>query len=104
MKIILWRMAHNYLPTDDKLRKRTILTRYACFFCNRVETVEHCFFFCCYAKEIWAELKRYFHILLNLKGFINIRQWLLEWINAASDLHAMYFAVAIWHICDKEIT
>ena len=36
--------------------------------------------------------------MLNLKGFINIRQWLLEWVNVASDLHTMYFAVAIWHI------
>ena len=52
MKIILWRTAHNCLPTGDQLHKCTIPTRYECFIYNRIETVEHCFFFCHYVKKL----------------------------------------------------
>ena len=43
MKVILWRLAHNCLPTGAQLQVRSIPTRYDCHFCNREETIEHCF-------------------------------------------------------------
>jgi ribonuclease HI len=101
MKIILWRMAHNCLPTGDQLHRRTIPTRYECIFCNRFETLEHCFFRCQYVKEIRADLKNSFHISLKMKTFVRVQQWLLEWINDASDFQSLVFAVAIWHIWDN---
>jgi ribonuclease HI len=101
MKIILWRMAHNCLPTGDQLQRRAIPTRYECIFCNRDETVEHCFFKCHYVKEIWSELKKSFHISLNLKAFIHIQQWLLDWIRDASEVQSLTFAVATWHIWEN---
>uniref|UniRef100_A0A8R7QIH1 Reverse transcriptase zinc-binding domain-containing protein n=1 Tax=Triticum urartu TaxID=4572 RepID=A0A8R7QIH1_TRIUA len=39
MKIVLWRIAQNCLPTGDQLHKRSIPTRYDCIFCNKTETV-----------------------------------------------------------------
>ena len=58
MKIMLWRIAHNCLPTGSQLQTRSIPTRYDCYFCNREENVEHCFLQCQYVKEIWGDLKR----------------------------------------------
>jgi hypothetical protein len=57
MKFVLWRMAHNCLPTGAQLQLQSILTRYDCYVCNSVEHVEHCLLQCQYVKEIWKELK-----------------------------------------------
>ncbi|XBI35755.1 hypothetical protein VPH35_121403 [Triticum aestivum] len=70
-------------------------------FCNREETVEHCFLQCHYVKEIWKELKKEYAICLKLKSFTHIRQWVLEWIQNATDFQSMIMAVAIWHIWEN---
>lgn len=101
MKVVLWRMAHNCLPTGTQLQVRSIPTRYDCYFCNRGETIEHCFLQCEYVKEIWKDLKKEYGICLNLKSFSYIRQWLLDWISEASEFHSMIMAVASWHIWDN---
>ena len=67
MKVILWRMGHNSLPTGIQLQMRSIPARYDCHLCNREENVEHCFFHCQYVKEIWKELKKDYGICLKLK-------------------------------------
>jgi hypothetical protein len=66
-----------------------------------VEHVEHCLLQCQYVKEIWKELKKEYGIQLNLKCFVNVRQWLLDWITAASGFHSTIQAVAIWHIWEN---
>nr|XP_051200174.1 uncharacterized protein LOC127313744 [Lolium perenne] len=101
MKIVLWRIAQNCLPTGDQLQTRSIPTRYDCVFCNRSENVAHCFLLCHYVKEIWAELKIYFDFSLNLSNFVHIEQWLLDWILNASDYQSVVFAVAAWHIWEN---
>jgi hypothetical protein len=35
MKVILWRIAHDCLPTGKQLQVRSIQTRYDCHLCNR---------------------------------------------------------------------
>jgi hypothetical protein len=52
MKVILWRMSHDCLPTGYQFCVRSLHIRYDCYFCNKEETVEHCFLYCHYVKEI----------------------------------------------------
>jgi hypothetical protein len=73
MKVVLWRMAHNCLPTGSQLQVRSIPTRYDCYHCNREENVVHCFLQCLYVREIWKEIKKIYGISLNLKNLANIR-------------------------------
>jgi hypothetical protein len=40
MKIVLWRLAHDCLPTGYQLCRRHIPTSDSCIFCNRMEKVE----------------------------------------------------------------
>ena len=101
MKVVLWRQAHDWLPTGYQLQVRSIPTSYNCYFCNREETVKHYFLHCHYVKEIWKELKKDYGICLNLKSFTHIRQWILTWLFNATDFHAIVFAVAIWHIWEN---
>lgn len=101
MKIVLWRIAHNCLPTGSQLQVRSIPTRYDCCFCGREENIEHCFLQCQYVKEIWRELKSNYGICLNVKKIIHIRQWLLDWIAKAPSFHSTILAVAMWHIWEN---
>ena len=52
-------------------------------------------------KEIWKELKKDYGIHLNLKNFVHIRQWLMDWLTQAFEFHLMIFAVAVWHIWEN---
>ena len=101
MKVVLWRIAQNCLPTGDQLQIRSIPTRYECIFCNKSESVVHCFLLCHYVKEIWADLKKEYGISLKISSFVHMQQWMLDWISSASDLHSMIFAVAVWHIWEN---
>lgn len=57
MKIVLWRLAHDCLPTGQLLC-RHIPTSDACCFCGQVETVAHAFLKCQYVAEIWDQMKK----------------------------------------------
>ena len=59
------------------------------------------FLHCHYVREIWKELKKEYGICLKLKSLNHIRQWLLEWIQNATEFHSMIMAVAIWHIWEN---
>jgi hypothetical protein len=56
MKVVLWRMAHNCLPTGTQLQVRSIPTRYDNYLSNRVEDVEHRFLQCQYVKAYKTSL------------------------------------------------
>lgn len=45
-------------------------------------------------KGIWHSLK-------SKMRFVNVRQWLLDWITTASGFHCTILAVAIWHIWEN---
>lgn len=75
MKIVLWRITHNCLPTGFLLRQ--------------------------YVTEIWKQLKKDYGISLKLFFFIHISQWMLDWITEAPADHSMILAVAMWHIWEN---
>lgn len=93
MKIVIWRLAHDCLPSGTQLRKRTIPSDYSCYFCSRDESMDHTFLLCQFAKEIWEEIKSTSGMSLNLQGFCNIKQWVLEWLCTAKPENSTVFAV-----------
>ena len=98
MKIILWRMAHDCLPTGMQLKHRHIPAPYACCFCGREETVEHALLMCQYASEVWRQVKKEYGIKRNLRSFNSIRQWFFEFLAEASDEVLRIFTITVWHI------
>jgi hypothetical protein len=75
-------------------------SNYACGFYARNESVEHAFLHCQFAHEVWDGMKAAFGVRLNRKSFVHAKQWLLEWILHANDVHAMVFAFPVWHILE----
>ena len=52
MRIVLWRFAHNCLPTGQQLRLRNITSYDLCCHCGRYESIEHAFLTCQYLAEV----------------------------------------------------
>ena len=98
MKIILWRMAHDCLPTEMQLKHRHIPAPYACCFCGREETVEHALLMCQYASEVWRQVKKEYGIKRNIISFNSIRQWFFEFLAEASDEVLTILTITVWHI------
>jgi hypothetical protein len=101
MKIVLWRLAHDCLPTGQQLLCRHICNTDACCFCGQVEMVAHAIVKCQYVAEIWREMKKWCGINCKLMPFISPQQWLWEFLANASDEEATIFTLIIWHIWDN---
>jgi hypothetical protein len=52
--IFLWLLSNNNLMTRDNLQKRNLGKPVCCMFCSDNESVEHLFFRCIVAKNIWG--------------------------------------------------
>jgi hypothetical protein len=100
MKIVLWRMIHDCLPTGHQLTRRHIPADDRCVFCGQHERVEHLFLFCPFARAVWSEVKASFPLRLRRKELINSRQWIFDFLHRESDLNATVLVVTCWHIWD----
>lgn len=56
VQIFLWLITKNKALTRDNLAKRREVTDKTCLFCSEAESVNHLFFNCCVAKNIWATI------------------------------------------------
>jgi hypothetical protein len=100
MKIVLWRMAHDCLPTTVQLQRQHIPTKDECVFCSRSEPVEHLMLFCPYARAVWEYVKVHTPMKLCKFSFRDMKQWLVEFLSNANDIRATVLAVTCWHLWD----
>ena len=84
MNIVLWRFAHDCLPSGFQLRHRNIPANPGCIHCGKEESVEHCLIFCQFSTEVWREVKDQYNIHLCRTNFRSPKQWLFEFIDRAS--------------------
>jgi hypothetical protein len=74
MKIVLWRMAPNYLPTGVQLKYRHIPAGDRYVFCGQSKNVEHLFLLCPFARMIWSSVKDSFPLKLRRGELTNAKQ------------------------------
>jgi hypothetical protein len=98
MKIVLWRAAHDCLPTGFQLQRRHIPANDCCIFCGRNERVEHIFLFCPFAQGVWDAVKDFFPMKLCKKKLVCAKQWMDDFLARSSSLLGTVLAVTIWHI------
>jgi pentatricopeptide repeat protein len=98
MKIVLWRFAHNCLPTGQNLKSRNIPALVTCCHCGREETIDHAFLTCPYVTEIWQELEKACSLRRRLKTFRSARQWLFDYLAISTDEEATTMTITLWHI------
>jgi hypothetical protein len=92
MKIVIWRMVHDRLPTSFQLQRRNIPAEDQCVFCGRSERVEHIFLFCPFAQSVWDVIKNHGNLKLCLKSFSNMKQWIFDFLDRASQLQSTFLA------------
>uniref|UniRef100_A0A8R7Q3G0 Reverse transcriptase zinc-binding domain-containing protein n=1 Tax=Triticum urartu TaxID=4572 RepID=A0A8R7Q3G0_TRIUA len=104
MKIVLWRLAHDCLPSGEQLRHRHVPTWTDCFFCGGLESVEHALLFCPHACAVWESVKETFEIKLCRSSFASPKQWLFDYLSRCFDREATVMTVTIWHIWEARNT
>jgi ribonuclease HI len=98
MKVNLWRLAHDCLPTGQQMCRRHIPTSASCAVCTMEESVDHVFLRCQYAREVWREVKKTCGMQLRRKHFTNIKSWLFDFLGRSTDRERMFLTVSIWHL------
>nr|GEU72270.1 RNA-directed DNA polymerase, eukaryota, reverse transcriptase zinc-binding domain protein [Tanacetum cinerariifolium] len=83
VNIFLWRLSLNKLPSRMNLDKKCIdVDSILCPICNDdVETVNHLFFSCDMAKDLWSLLARWWE--LDIPFCLNIPDW-YNWLDSLS--------------------
>lgn len=67
LSVLVWRIFHNKLPTDDQLQRRGIPLVSACQTCNTLscgETIAHLFSECSFAQALWQWMAGIFNTRL----------------------------------------
>ncbi|KAJ4717068.1 Ribonuclease H [Melia azedarach] len=71
--ILLWRIFHRKLPTDDLLRRRGITIVSTCLLCsvyNCCELVEHLFCSCSFTRNLWLWIAEIFNV--SISNFVHL--------------------------------
>lgn len=71
IQLFLWRAAQNALPTGENLLNRGLLDNSVCPYFGDLETLEHLFFHCVFAKQVWDHAPS--GIPLNPTSFDNFK-------------------------------
>ena len=61
IKIFMWQMLRNRLPTSDNIAKRNGPTDGTCVICGQGEDANHVFFRCHLARFVWSAVREAFH-------------------------------------------
>jgi len=56
VQFFLWPLSKNRVLTRDNLAKRREVSDPSCMFCNDHESINHLFFECCVARNIWLTI------------------------------------------------
>ncbi|CAL1394093.1 unnamed protein product [Linum trigynum] len=94
VKIFLWKLAHNILPTGKNLESRKRDASPNCPFCGLEETQNHIFRECDWAVRIWkpTPLRNFF----ELDGTLSPGSWLCEIMEMVDDDTLGQLGVLLW--------
>jgi hypothetical protein len=98
MKVTLWHIIHDCLPTGFQLRYRHISADDQCVFCGQSERIEHLLLFCPFARAVWSSVKEQFPLKLHRKTLVSANQWVFDFLHRENEIHAMALTVTCWHM------
>ena len=71
----MWNLGRGAILTKDNLARRRWKGSLTCCFCNRNESIQHLFFYCYIAKNIW----RIIYFALKIEMPVNINHIIGSW-------------------------
>ena len=87
----MWFMYRKVLLTKDNLAKRNWKGSQKCCFCDQVETIQHLFIMCPFAKMVW----RIVHMAFNLTPPTNITNLFGNWLLGVSKKEKVLIRVGV---------
>lgn len=76
IKVFMWRLCHDILPTNFNLYLKKVQNSCLCVMCKREkETIDHVFFYCKQAKKVWKMLLPTLNF--NDVGLLSLVDWFL---------------------------
>ncbi|XP_070018255.1 uncharacterized protein LOC142172746 [Nicotiana tabacum] len=106
--VILTLIAHGKLYTKDRLSKWGIQIDQECVLCRKKnETVQHLFFECSYAAELWGNLQNWQVIRRPIYGWSEELAWAEKWLkrqNARTELYKMALAACVYYVWQERNT
>jgi hypothetical protein len=93
VQYFLWLLSKNKLLTRDNLSKRRKVEDPTCSFCNE-ESIQHLFFTCVVAKQLWHVFSKTFDIHQLIVSFEDIGKFWLS--NKCNGILNMFTLAAVW--------
>ena len=90
----MWFLKQGVILTKDNLARRHCNESQACYFCSKLETIQHLFFECHYARFLWHSL----HIVFGISPR-NINHLFNDWAKLGGhryNLKLLTSATTIW--------
>ncbi|XP_052488035.1 uncharacterized protein LOC105772073 [Gossypium raimondii] len=96
IKITVWKIAWNYIPTFSNLKLRRIMTEDRCLKCGQeAEDSEHVFQRCPIVEEVWSQLN--FSWILN-NSHLDLWSWLTWVFSEGTNEQCRSFCCGLWII------
>ncbi|XP_019241241.1 PREDICTED: uncharacterized protein LOC109221237 [Nicotiana attenuata] len=100
--------AHGKLYTKDRLSKWGIQIDQECVLCRQAsETIQHLFFECSYAAELWGNLLAWQGIRRPVYGWAEELAWVEKWLKrktATTELYKMTLAACVYYVWQERNT
>jgi hypothetical protein len=98
IRVFLWRLAKQSLPTGDLLHHRHIATSSSCLLCGRTDSWRHSLLECPMARSAWAltdeEVVEHMHATTEP----NARSWLFNMMDSLTSEYFILVGVSLWAI------
>ena len=96
LKIFLWRLAQQSVPTADVLHHRNMSTTTRCGLCGSEDSWQHSLLHCTVARCVWALQDHDLVEVLNSTREPDARRWLFSLLDTLSSVEFTQVAVTMW--------
>ncbi|KAL0423119.1 UNVERIFIED_CONTAM: hypothetical protein Sradi_0846700 [Sesamum radiatum] len=97
IKVFLWRLCREAIPTTSTLLCRRCVVEQACLTCGvDTETSKHVFLECSYARQVWALSNLPWKVINSWQGDVTI--WLKQVRKSLDDAQFNWFAILCWRL------
>lgn len=98
IKIFLWQLFQNAIPTRDNLRKRNWPGNPTCSFCHDIESADHLFFGCVFARSVWGAIGSALGASCTPKTIWQSWAWLYKYLPGGKKHYMTIVAAVCWGI------
>ena len=98
IRIFLWQLVQDAVPTRENMKKRKWLGNPCCSFCDQMETSNHLFFSCTTAKSVWGIVGAVLKTETCPKNFWQCFSWFYAFWPGGGKFYPLMIAAVCWSL------